>query len=218
MSDFESNCSSEDWQPSDSDESETNDAESPDTKSKHGETDQESQKQKPIVMWMPLEESRKLDFTLFGEILLADGLEEMETVEIYRLFINDELINLMVTETNRLAQQQIGNHKKVYFRVTKWVDTNFQEMENFMGILLIFGLVQMPEIQMYWKRSDIFGVELVKNTMARDRFLLLLKFWFFCNNDLIDKDHRLFKIENFLSMKIAKNSCFRVANWSLTNR
>ena len=40
----------------------------------------------------------------------------------------------------------------------------------------------MPSLHHYWSKSDIFEVKLIKKTMNRDRFLLILKFLYFADN------------------------------------
>ena len=52
-------------------------------------------------------------------------------------------------------------------------------MLKFLGIIIEMGLVQMPEIDYYWSKSKLFGSEVIQNTMSRDRFELLLKFYHF---------------------------------------
>ena len=45
------------------------------------------------------------------------------------------------------------------------------------------GLVQMPKIDYYWSKSQLYGSEIIQNTMSRDKFELLLKFLHFSNNE-----------------------------------
>ena len=59
----------------------------------------------------------------------------------------------------------------------------------------------MPSLRHYWGKSGIFGVKLIKKTMNRDRFLLILKFLHFADNmgTFLPGD-KLHKIKNFIDM------------------
>lgn len=56
-------------------------------------------------------------------------------------------------------------------------------MKVFIGLLICMGLVRLPNLQHYWARSDLYGVNCIRQNMARDRFLLLRKFWHFADNE-----------------------------------
>ena len=74
-------------------------------------------------------------------------------------------------------------------------------MLKFLGIIIEMGLVQMPEIDYYWTKNKLFGSEVIQNTMSRDRFELLLKFFHFSNNQEEHVDQgRLFKLRPLLDL------------------
>lgn len=128
-------------------------------------------------------------------------LVEKSPLEIYKLFIPDEIIDLLVVETNRFAQSFMENNKiSKKSRTKKWVDTDAEEMKKFIGIQLLLGLVHFPKIFLYWSNDEMYGNEMIKKTMTRDRYLLLMKFWHFCNNDEDPKTNRLFKIQELLNI------------------
>ena len=56
-------------------------------------------------------------------------------------------------------------------------------MLEFLRIIIEMGLVQMPKVNYYWSKSKLYGSEVIQNTMSRDRFELLLKFYHFSNNE-----------------------------------
>ena len=97
-------------------------------------------------------------------------------IDCYRHFITDEIIDLMVRETNRYAQQYFQTHEltsRSKFR--QWKPTTDQEMLTFFGIIIQMGLVQMPKLSHYWSSSQLYGSEIIRNSMSRERFELLLK-------------------------------------------
>ena len=107
-----------------------------------------------------------------------------------------------VRETNRYAEQHVQTQKLAKRSKTlQWRPTTNEEMFKFLGIILEMGLVQMPEIDYYWSKSKLFGFEVIQNTMSRDRFELLLKFFHFSNNQEAHADQdRLFKLRPLLDL------------------
>lgn len=61
-------------------------------------------------------------------------------LDFYKLLVNDEMIEKIVIETNKYAVQQISSkHISPHSRLTKWRDTNFIEMKQFLGTLIWTG-------------------------------------------------------------------------------
>lgn len=74
--------------------------------------------------------------------------------DIFKLFFTSEIINLIVVETNRNAEQFLSkNRLSKSSRFTKWVPTNNNEIQKFFGLIIWMGLVQMPAIENYWCNS-----------------------------------------------------------------
>ena len=61
--------------------------------------------------------------------------------------------------------------------------TTDEGMLKFFGITIEMGLVQMPKVSYYWSSSQLYESEIIRSTMSREKFELLLKFWHFANND-----------------------------------
>lgn len=122
--------------------------------------------------------------------------------DIFSLFISDEIVDLIVEETNRYAQQCLSQNRSVKSRVRAWVDTNKVEMRKFFAVVLTMGLNRLPYLHMYWSKDSMFRNEFIANIMTRDRFLLLLRYIHFCDNEdeNLDKSNRLFKVENVIKL------------------
>ena len=132
----------------------------------------------------------------------------IDPIDCYRHFITDEIIDLMVRETNRYAEQYFQTDEvtsRSEFR--QWKPTTNQEMLKFLGIIIQMGLVQMPKLSHYWSSSRLYGSEIIQNSMSRERFELLLKFWHFSNNDNKNSNQgRLFKLKPPLDLLRARFS------------
>ncbi|XP_054728782.1 piggyBac transposable element-derived protein 4-like [Anastrepha obliqua] len=83
-------------------------------------------------------EGRHKTLTFSGKSgLQVDVPQSVTPFDVFRLFIDDEIINLIVLETNRYAeQQQIAKELKRESRMKKWTTTNSDEMKKFLGLVL----------------------------------------------------------------------------------
>lgn len=117
-------------------------------------------------------------------------------IDIYLHFIDEELFTYMDQETNRYAIQYFSTNQPLQKSRSKdWLPTTAAEMKKFVGIMICMGLVQLPHINLYWSKNPLYGNPMIKQTMTRDRFLLLKRFWHFVNNEQIaDQNDRLAKI------------------------
>lgn len=121
------------------------------------------------------------------------------------LFISDDIIELIVIETNRNADQYLSKIRlSKSSRFSKWTPTNFYEIKKFIGLLMWFGLVQMPSIESYWSLKSRYSNKVASITMSRNRFELLLRFWHFSDNNKAPQDDRIYKIRNLIEL-IVKN-------------
>lgn len=137
------------------------------------------------------------DHGLVEEVTSASEDHMVNPIDYYRHFITDEIIDLMVRETNRYAEQYLQAHqisRRTKYR--QWIPTTREEIFKFFGIIIEMGLVQMPQRNHYWSSSQLYGLEIIRKTMSRERFELLLKFWHFSNNNKENSNQdRLIKLK-----------------------
>ena len=88
-----------------------------------------------------------------------------------------------------------------------WTPTSSEEIMAFLGIVILMGIVKLPLTQLYWLRDKRLYQRGVTKIFSRDRFNLLLKY-FYCNDPeqlphKDDPEHILYRVKPFL------NSFFR---------
>ena len=69
--------------------------------------------------------------------------DNVSEADVFRLFISGDVLDLMVTETNRYALQvkeKKGSEAGVFSRVSQWEPVTRPEMSAFVGVLLLYGL------------------------------------------------------------------------------
>ncbi|XP_048515560.1 piggyBac transposable element-derived protein 4-like [Athalia rosae] len=105
----------------------------------------------------------------------------------------------IVDETNKYATQSINNSSSSSrIHQQDWQSVTRDEMNTFFGILLIMGIVQLPEIRLYWSNNDMYANARIKKAMRRDHFLSILKFLHFSDNTTARTEDRLHKIRNII--------------------
>lgn len=103
-------------------------------------------------------------------------------IDIFKLFLTDEILTHIVVETNRYAEQCLAKPNKPKSRVRKWIPTNNLEIEKFLGVLLWMGLVKQPSLRSYWRKNPLYSNEISK-ILPRNRFELLLAMVHFSDNE-----------------------------------
>ena len=123
--------------------------------------------------------------------------KESLPIQFFALFLTDNIMQTMVIETNRYAEQVIAaSVVKSKSRMKRWAATTMTEMKKFLGLIFTRGLVKKPRIEDYWSTDPVMATPIFNSTMPRDRFELLLRFWHFCNNEVAIEGNRLFKLKN----------------------
>ena len=163
-------------------------------------------------IWIEIESESDPEFMedhgLVEEVISALEDNVVNPIDCYRHFITDEIIDLMVRETNRYAEQYLQAHEvSSRSKYREWKPTTDEEMLKFFGIIIEMGPLQMPQLHHYWSSSQLYGLEIVRSAMSRERFKLLLKFWHFSNNDNKDSSQdRLFKLKPIIGLLKARFS------------
>ncbi|KAF6217180.1 hypothetical protein GE061_001534 [Apolygus lucorum] len=113
-------------------------------------------------------------------------------VQMFEEFIDEEVVNLIVTETTRYALQ-----KNV-------PDSNIttDEIRCFLGILYFTSYHNLPSKRMYWEKSPDTNVPLVANAMRRGRFEQILRCFHVCDNESFDPNSsdKLWKLQPLIKL------------------
>ena len=92
----------------------------------------------------------------------ADG--QIWPVDIYLQFLTIDIIDMIVRETNRYAEQSIAatvvTRKS---RLNDWNATTREEIKKFIGLVIYMGLVPLPELSLYWSKSLLYHNKLVSD-------------------------------------------------------
>lgn len=116
---------------------------------------------KHTVLWKKQSFPSSADkFPFIGNDKLQQTIVELSTpYQFFKYFFTDEIISKIVNETNLYAIQQNTN---------KPIDCTNYDIYKFFGICIISSLAPPANIRDLW--NDVFGVELVKQTMSQKYF------------------------------------------------
>lgn len=100
----------------------------------------------------------------------------------------------IVNETNKYAWQIIARASEEGItsvsRLNDWNETTVEELYTFFSILIYMSLCNRARLGEYWT-TGVLGMPCFRQIMSKNKFLLLLRFLHFTDNDyLIDSIHR----------------------------
>lgn len=130
-------------------------------------------------------------------------------LDFYSLMLTDELLQTVVEETNRYANQCtirriVDETMTEKSRLSEWQDVTVPELKVFLGIILWMGLAPRPSIEHFWSTGVLYRSDVGK-FMPRNRFELILSHFHLSDNETADTDNRLHKLGNLISYL---NDCF----------
>lgn len=109
---------------------------------------------------------------------------DMTPYTFFKLFINDDDFASMSEETNRYHEQNFsGRNLSQFARMRSWYDTTPDEIQQWLGLVIITGLVDKPYLEKHWSTDSIIYTPIFSNTMPRDRFFNILSCYHLNNND-----------------------------------
>jgi hypothetical protein len=113
-----------------------------------------------------------------------DQVEELSALDYFKLFWTEELTNFVVEQTNNYSVQKSGVS----------VNTTPSEIEQFIGMQMKMGVVNLPSYTHYW--SNELRYPSIADIMPRKRYEKLRRFLHFVDNMTYDEHtaDKLFKV------------------------
>ena len=133
---------------------------------------------------------------------LADShpyLTLLESVALFRLLFNEEICSLIACETERYASQR-----------NEVIHLTPQEIEAFVGILLLTEYNSRPRQRLYWSKVDDISCPLISRSMSRKRFEDIRKLIHFADHNNLPAGDKLAKIRPLQDRVNASLQQFRV--------
>lgn len=93
---------------------------------------------------------------------------------IFSLFFTTSLLQYIVLQTNQYALECMGGEK-----FHKWDKLTVNELQAYMGFMILMGICHLPSVCDYWKTDEFFHYSPVANRFSRDRFFDLHRYLHF---------------------------------------
>lgn len=118
-------------------------------------------------------------------------ISPLSPLQYFKKFVNSEMIKNITYQTNLYSTQKSGSS----------INTNDNEIEQFLGIHLIMSIIKMPAYKMFWNQRTKYSI--VADNMSRNRFEKLRSNIHFADNTFClssndPKHDKLFKVRPFL--------------------
>ena len=103
----------------------------------------------------------------------------------FKIFFDEELVELIVRETNTYAAQKIQARSFIPLRSRMWdwkPVTNTNEMYVVLAFFMLMGIIQKPTLQSYFSKNCILATPIFGPIISMDRFESICNFMHFNNN------------------------------------
>ncbi|KAE9521818.1 hypothetical protein AGLY_017789 [Aphis glycines] len=146
--------------------------------------------------------SSPLFTSLEGVTSIIENLPFCNPINIFNTLFNDEIMNLIVFQTNLYAQQKQTKTGKSFIR------TNLSEIKTFIGINLLMGIKKQCSYRDYWLSSPDLHDSYISSLMPVNRFGWLLAHIHLNDNTVMPKKNthnydKLYKLRPFISILLS---------------
>lgn len=104
-------------------------------------------------------------------------------LELFSLFFDDEILDMIVNESNRYANQK-NHHTKI----------EKSEIKAFIGVLLLSGYMHVPRRRMFWEYERDSHNLLVSEAISRNTFEYVLSHFHLTDNTKIETSDKFAKV------------------------
>ncbi|XP_063539592.1 piggyBac transposable element-derived protein 4-like [Cydia strobilella] len=113
---------------------------------------------------------------------IREHLIRKDPTDFFEMLFTEELLLQIVWNVNQYGtklRQSRGNKS----RAARWSNITLNDIKVFLGLLFHMGTYISNDMSNYWKSDEIHGIPIFKNSMGRDKFLLIMQYLNFENID-----------------------------------
>jgi len=131
---------------------------------------------------------------------MKNDLRDRTPYELFKLYYDDEVQNLIITESVKYARQK----NNTSFALEQ------SDLDVFIGIMLLTGYHSLPRERMYWCRDEDVEIPYVSSKMSRNRCTEIKKFVHVADNDKITAGDKIYKVRPLMDMVNSKLQQFGI--------
>ena len=133
-----------------------------------------------------------------------EAQNETDCAKVFKMFFDNELVELIVCETNTYTAQKIQARSFIplHSRMRDWKPVTKDEMYVVLALFMLMGIIQKPTLRSYFSKNYILATPIFGFIISVDQFESICNFMHFNNNDHIGTyqgPSKLFKIYPVLS-------------------
>nr|XP_009859952.1 piggyBac transposable element-derived protein 4-like [Ciona intestinalis] len=130
-------------------------------------------------------------------------------LEYFRLIFTDELLTLVVEETNRYAAQYLQKTPlSSKSRAHNWKPVDAEELSLFLGLTLLTGIVhKRGKLESYWSKNSMIETPFFGKSMSRNRYQAITGFLHFNDNEKLAENNdndKLYKVRPVYDLIVAR--------------
>ncbi|KAM9319939.1 piggyBac transposable element-derived protein 4-like [Gastrophryne carolinensis] len=156
-----------------------------------GDSDNSAPDLSDVRTWCPIDcgmdEVLPPRFPFTGSPGMKVDVEHNDPLAYLKLFLTDDVIEKIVTETNRYNEQQSATLRSKFSRNRKWEPVTKEDIWKFLGLILLAGVVGKPLQKWYWTTNKLLATPFFGTIMSECRFSLIMKNLHFTNNEEFDE-------------------------------
>ncbi|CAD7087759.1 unnamed protein product [Hermetia illucens] len=125
---------------------------------------------------------------------ILDEDRKVNIIKIFEYFLDDSLIEEMVTHTNNYAQTYQNVRSGLHSRMKRWKPVDKGDLKKLFGIIMFMGVKILPSIEHYWKLDILYYCPLMHSIQMsynrqKDNYITVLKWHDKCDVLMISTCH-----------------------------
>jgi len=114
-----------------------------------------------------------------------EAQNETHCAKVFKMFFVDQLVELIVRETNTYAAQKIQARSFILLRsrMRDWKPVTKDEMYVVLALFMLMGIIQKPTLRSYYTKKFILATLIFGSITSMNRFESICNFMNFNNND-----------------------------------
>ena len=131
--------------------------------------------------------------------------DDSQESDFFLAFLDNDVMSFIADSTNKFYRYEY-QHKNISpcSRILQWVDTTARELKVFIALMMLMSLCKKHVLDHYWRNDALIPTPIFGKYMTRDRFLLLLSFLHFADNETPDVDDKIWKVREIFSMFLSR--------------
>ena len=107
-----------------------------------------------------------------------EARNETHCAKVFRMFVVDELVELIVCETNIYAAQKIQARSFIPLlsRMWDWKPVTKDEMYVVLALFMLMGIILKPTLRLYFSKNYILATPIFGSIISMDRFESICNF------------------------------------------